>query len=124
MLFRSVYGTLDMPAHGDPEAPIHQHVAPEYLADAVPQYGVPVRIGIANVVTNTLASYRGYDTLGEVAVIFTAAAGTFEWTLELSRPIREPFSVEIEGSKTERTEERANGDDRDLLFVLGEMELR
>ena len=70
-----VYGTLDMPAHGDPEAPIHQHVAPEYLADAVPQYGVPVRIGIANVVTNTLASYRGYDTLGEVAVIFTAAIG-------------------------------------------------
>ncbi len=70
-----VYGTLDMPAHGDPEAPIHQHVAPEYLADAVPQYGAPVRVGIANVVTTTLASYRGYDTLGEVTVIFTAAIG-------------------------------------------------
>ena len=70
-----VYGTLDMPVYGDPEAPIHRHVAPEYLADAVPQYGEPVSIGIVNVVTNALASYRGYDTLGEVTVIFTAAIG-------------------------------------------------
>ena len=29
-------------------------------------------IGIPNVVTNILASYRGYDTFGEVIVIFTA----------------------------------------------------
>ncbi len=29
-------------------------------------------VGIPNVVTTTLASYRGYDTLGETVVIFTA----------------------------------------------------
>ena len=28
-----------------------------------------------NAVTAVLASYRGYDTLGETAVIFTAAIG-------------------------------------------------
>ena len=28
-----------------------------------------------NVVTAVLASYRGYDTLGETVVIFTAAVG-------------------------------------------------
>ncbi|MEQ9446326.1 MAG: hypothetical protein RJS98_12240 [Rhodospirillaceae bacterium] len=28
-----------------------------------------------NVVTSVLASYRGYDTLGETAVIFTAGIG-------------------------------------------------
>ena len=28
--------------------------------------------GLPNVVTAVLASYRGYDTLGETAVIFTA----------------------------------------------------
>ena len=28
-----------------------------------------------NVVTAVLASYRGYDTLGEVTVIFTAGIG-------------------------------------------------
>lgn len=64
-----VYGTLDMPSYGDPKAPIHQHVAPTYLADSIPKTTVP------NVVTAVLASYRGYDTLGEVTVIFTAGVG-------------------------------------------------
>ena len=31
--------------------------------------------GVANTVTAVLASYRGYDTLGEVTVIFTAGIG-------------------------------------------------
>jgi multicomponent Na+:H+ antiporter subunit B len=61
-----VYGTLDMPRFGDPQAPIHHHVAPRYLEDS------PAEIGLPNVVTSVLASYRGYDTLGEVVVIFTA----------------------------------------------------
>jgi multicomponent Na+:H+ antiporter subunit B len=64
-----VYGTLDMPRFGDPEAPINLHVAPRYLQES------PVEVGLPNVVTSVLASYRGYDTLGEVAVIFTAGAG-------------------------------------------------
>jgi len=64
-----IYGTLDMPRYGDPNAPIHRHVAPYYLERAGPDTGVP------NVVTAVLASYRGYDTLGEVTVIFTAAVG-------------------------------------------------
>ncbi len=64
-----VYGTLDMPRFGDPLAPIHQHVAPHYLQNS------PVEIGIPNVVTGVLASYRGYDTLGELTVIFTAGIG-------------------------------------------------
>ncbi|MBB4284422.1 DUF4040 domain-containing protein [Roseospira goensis] len=61
-----VYGTLDMPHYGDPEAPIHQHVAPRYIADS------PLEVGPPNMVTSVLASYRGYDTLGETTVIFTA----------------------------------------------------
>ncbi len=61
-----VYGTLDMPHYGDPNAPVHQHVARRYL-----EYS-PAEVGVPNVVTAVLASYRGYDTLGEVAVIFTA----------------------------------------------------
>ena len=32
-------------------------------------------IAVPNIVTAILASYRGYDTLGEVAVIFTAGMG-------------------------------------------------
>lgn len=64
-----VYGTLDMPALGDPDAPIHQHVAPRYIEQSYEEVGMP------NIVTSVLASYRGYDTLGEVVVIFTAGLG-------------------------------------------------
>ena len=64
-----IYGTFDMPAFGDPNAPIHQHVVPRYI-DASDE-----EIGIPNIVTSVLASYRGYDTLGEVTVIFTAGIG-------------------------------------------------
>ena len=72
-----VFGTLDMPGFGDPNAPANKHVAPEYLADKVRQNpsSEPVTVGIPNVVTMILASYRGYDTLGEVTVIFTAGIG-------------------------------------------------
>lgn len=62
-------GTTDMPPYGDPQAPAQRHVAPYYLEAAEEETGVP------NVVTAVLASYRGYDTLGEVVVVFTAAAG-------------------------------------------------
>lgn len=64
-----IYATLDMPRFGDAAAPIHQHVAPRYLEDS------PTEVGPPNVVTSVLASYRGYDTLGEVTVIFTAGVG-------------------------------------------------
>ncbi len=64
-----VYGTFDMPGYGDPEAPIHHHVAPRYLEQSKAEVGPP------NVVTSVLASYRGYDTFGETTVIFTAAIG-------------------------------------------------
>ena len=64
-----IYGTLDMPPIGSAMAPIHQHVTPRYLNDSMQEIAVP------NVVTSILASYRGYDTLGEVFVIFTAGIG-------------------------------------------------
>lgn len=70
-----VYATFDMPAFGDPEAPAQEHVAPRYLADADPANTNPQRVGLPNVVTSVLASYRGFDTLGEVAVVFTAGVG-------------------------------------------------
>jgi multicomponent Na+:H+ antiporter subunit B len=64
-----VYGTLGLPGFSDPQAAIHLHVAPRYLAESLRETGVP------NVVTSVLASYRGYDTLGETTVVFTAGIG-------------------------------------------------
>lgn len=64
-----IYGTLDMPNFGDPNAPAQVHVAPEYLIESVKD------VDVANVVTSILASYRGFDTLGETAVVFAAGIG-------------------------------------------------
>lgn len=63
-----IYGTLDMPHYGNPNSPAQTH--PEhtqhYLYESMDETGMP------NVVTSVLASYRGYDTLGETVVVFTA----------------------------------------------------
>ncbi|TKB45462.1 DUF4040 domain-containing protein [Thalassotalea mangrovi] len=64
-----IYGTLDMPPFGDPENPANQHVAPRYIEES------PQEVGLPNMVTSVLASYRAFDTLGETAVVFAAAIG-------------------------------------------------
>jgi multicomponent Na+:H+ antiporter subunit B len=64
-----INGTLDLPAYGAADAPAHQAVSLRYIIES------PQEIGIPNMVTSVLASYRGFDTLGEVVVIFTAAIG-------------------------------------------------
>jgi len=64
-----VYGTMDMPGFGDPANPVHHHVADHYLEESYHEIGIP------NVVTSVLASYRGYDTMGETTVVFAAAVG-------------------------------------------------
>lgn len=64
-----VYGTFGLPAFGLADAPVHTHVAPHYLSKSIAETTVP------NVVTSVLASYRGYDTLGETVVVCTAALG-------------------------------------------------
>ncbi len=61
-----ILATADLPDRGDPDAPASLHVSPEYVERAEED------IGIENVVTAVLADYRGYDTLGETIVIFTA----------------------------------------------------
>lgn len=61
-----IYATEDLPAFASPDAPIHQHVAPYYINEMEDD------IDIDNIVTAVLGSYRGFDTMGEVAVVFIA----------------------------------------------------
>ena len=61
-----IYGTLDMPDWGDPNSPASRHVSPRYITKTEVETATP------NMVTSVLADYRGYDTLGETTVIFTA----------------------------------------------------
>ena len=65
-----MYGTLDIPPFGEADNPIHLHeTTVHYLEESSHETGMP------NVVTSVLASYRGYDTMGETTVIFTAMVG-------------------------------------------------
>lgn len=62
-----IYSTIDMPDWGDPNSPASLHVSPRYIQKTIEEAATP------NAVTSVLADYRGYDTLGETVVIFTAA---------------------------------------------------
>lgn len=62
-----VYASIDLPAFGDPDSPANSYVGTDY------NERTPKEIGVPNVVTAVLASYRGFDTLGETGVVFTAA---------------------------------------------------
>ena len=64
-----LHASLETPRVGDINAPVHQHVAPWYIEKT------PELIDVPNIVTAVLASFRGYDTLGEVFVVFTAGIG-------------------------------------------------
>ena len=64
-----VYGVHDIPAFGSPDNPVQTYLAGKYIDESVTEIGIP------NLVTSVLASYRGYDTLGETTVIFTAGIG-------------------------------------------------
>ena len=75
-----VYGTFDMPQYGAAHAPLQEYPDPSYIERAREEVDMP------NVVTAVLASYRGYDTLGETVVIFTAGIAVL---LLLRRPKEE-----------------------------------
>ena len=60
-----LFGASETPPFGDP-AESRPCAGPDYIARSIPETGIP------NVVSSVLASYRGFDTLGETLVIFTA----------------------------------------------------
>lgn len=60
------YAAPSLPPVGDPHAPASAHVSPRYIEKSMPEMATP------NMVTAVIADYRGFDTLGETTVIFTA----------------------------------------------------
>ena len=77
-----IYGTVDMPRFGDPDAPIHVNkVAVKYIEQTAQKGHSKEHEGehpdyfhghVPNLVTSVIVTYRAYDTMFEAAVIFTA----------------------------------------------------
>ncbi len=69
-----LYAASALPSRGDPQAPSHRErslvgspgAAAHYIRNAERDAAAP------NIVTVVLADYRGFDTLGETLVVFTA----------------------------------------------------
>lgn len=82
------YATVDFPPWGDPASPASTHVSPHYIERTMTETSVP------NIVTAVLADYRGYDTMFETVVIFTAGVAcllllrVFKRTARTSRMYR------------------------------------
>ena len=70
---------LALPAFGDPSAPAVNEVSRRYLEQGAEETGA------VNAVTGLILDYRAFDTLGESAVLFAAAASVI---LLLNRPDR------------------------------------
>lgn len=98
-----VWGSLDMPDFADPNAPANLHVAPRYIEESLHETGV------VNMVTAVLASYRGYDTLGETAVIFTAGASVILLLRRFRRKRKFPQTDENETDEEDTKEQEAGG---------------
>ena len=112
-----VWGTIGMKPYGDPTAPMHTHLAAQFTQKefkALKYYEAEHNgtlkpedehtgkksegIGLPNLVTSILASYRGYDTMGETGVIFAAGVGVI---LLLSTRRKELEPVEPSSTESE-----------------------
>ena len=74
-----IYVSADLPDRADPDAPANVHLSPEFTELTERDIEIP------NLVTAVLADIRGYDTLGETLVIFTAGLAVL---LVLMRGVR------------------------------------
>jgi multicomponent Na+:H+ antiporter subunit B len=82
-----IYASVDFPPWADPQSAASTHVSPHYIEKTIEETSVP------NIVTAVLADYRGYDTMFETTVIFTAGVACF-------------FLLRIFKNKPEKSEQR------------------
>jgi multicomponent Na+:H+ antiporter subunit B len=66
-----IYATVDFPGWADPASPASTHLSPHFIEKTIEETSVP------NIVTAVLADYRGFDTMFETTVIFSAGVACF-----------------------------------------------
>ncbi len=64
-----LYACLEFASYGDDSTALHQHLSNHYIKNTKKDIAIP------SIVAAILASYRGFDTLGETAVILIAGIG-------------------------------------------------
>lgn len=84
-----LYAFAELPPHGSPESPAYTHVSARYLEKG------PEEAGAENIVTSVILNYRGFDTNGEVTVIFTSLAAVMAVLLGV-RPGEKPLVQQSE----------------------------
>ncbi len=135
-------GTLDMPAYGEPDTPLHTHVAAtitanEYKAvvkasekhkdgaetDKVGEAAPVKAVGLPNLVTSILGSYRGYDTLGETGVIFTAGIGVMLLLMGRRRDSeeRDAAAAPLTSDAADEVDGKAIGEEDTVDLTLDEL---
>jgi multicomponent Na+:H+ antiporter subunit B len=73
-----IYAAADFPAWSDPASPASTYLSPYFIEKTMEETSVP------NIVTAVLADYRGFDTMFETTVIFSAGVVCF-FLLRISR---------------------------------------
>jgi multicomponent Na+:H+ antiporter subunit B len=91
-----IYVAVGMPPIGEASNPVFVNTAPRYLEHAAEEAGTE------NIVTGIVLNYRGYDTMGEVTVIFSALTSVLA-------------VLSVESSKTQR---RADGGDTGASLLI------
>jgi len=66
-----LYVVALLPPMGDADNPTNRHVVPRYLEQGEEEAGT------RNIVAGVVLNYRGYDTMGEMAILSAALAGIF-----------------------------------------------
>ncbi|MCJ7599957.1 MAG: Na(+)/H(+) antiporter subunit B [Desulfobulbaceae bacterium] len=66
-----IYAAVDFPAWADPNSPASTYLSPYFIENSMKDTSVP------NFVTSLLADYRGFDTMFETTVIFSAGLVCF-----------------------------------------------
>jgi multicomponent Na+:H+ antiporter subunit B len=86
-----VIAEADFPRFADQFSPASLHVSPYYITQTLHDTNVP------NMVTSVLADYRGYDTMFETAVIFTAGLAVIailrRFKKEDQSDLPEPYTI-------------------------------
>lgn len=74
------WASLDLPIFGSRDSPMQTHLTEYYLENTKHDIGIP------SIVAAILASYRGYDTLGETTVILIAGLAVLLITSRRKKP--------------------------------------